>query len=146
MIFWTKFAQEGCYQSKTEKMNIVIKFYIFIFSLSWQFWFFGPSLPKRGNSSQKRRSEHHHWILHIKISLGTKFYLKLTILIFLFYQICAKREFPVENGKIIFVHASMVVSYSIKFFRTGTNRQHGILMSLLFVVAETIKWFVDFLK
>ena len=29
-----------------------------------------------------RKSEHHHWILHIRISLGTKFLLQLTILIF----------------------------------------------------------------
>ena len=52
-------------------------------SLNIQFWFFGLSLPKRGNSSQKRKSEHHQWILHIRISIGTKFKLKLIIWIFL---------------------------------------------------------------
>ena len=31
---------------------------------------------------QNRKSEHHHWIPLIQISLGTKFQLKLTILIF----------------------------------------------------------------
>ena len=32
---------------------------------------------------KKRKGEHHHWILHIQISLGTKFQLTLTIIIFL---------------------------------------------------------------
>ena len=32
---------------------------------------------------KNRKSEHHHWIPHIQISLGIKFPLKLTILIFL---------------------------------------------------------------
>ena len=38
--------------------------------------------PKRVFSVQSRKSEQHHWILHIRISLGTKFQLKVTILIF----------------------------------------------------------------
>ena len=32
----------------------------------------------------------------------------------------------------------MVVTYCIKLFRTGADRHNGILMSLLFLVAETI--------
>ena len=52
-------------------------------SLYIQFWFFGLSLLKRSNSSQKRKSEHHQWILHIRISIATKFQLKLIIWIFL---------------------------------------------------------------
>ena len=44
------------------------------------------------------KSEHHHEILRIRISLGTKFQLKLTILIFLTKFV--QKEFPVENGKI----------------------------------------------
>ena len=62
---------------------------------------------------------------------------KLTILIF-FNQVCPKRVFPDENGKIALVRASMVVNYYIKLFRTGADRQNGILMSLLLLVAETI--------
>ena len=31
-------------------------------------------------------SEQHHWILHIEISLGTKFQLKLTISIFWIFR------------------------------------------------------------
>ena len=32
---------------------------------------------------ENKKSEHHHYFLHIRISIGTKFQLKLTILIFL---------------------------------------------------------------
>ena len=49
-----------------------------------------------------------------------------------------KRELPFENGKIALVHASMVVTYYIKLFRTRAERHNGILMSLLLLVAETI--------
>ena len=94
-------------------------------------------MPKKYVSSLKQKSEHHHWILHIRIRLGTKFQLKLTILNF-FDQICPKREFPVENRKIALVHASMVITYHIKLFHMGADRHNGILMSLLLLVAETI--------
>ena len=39
-------------------------------------------LPKKGNSNKSRKIEHLHWILHIRISPGTKFQNKVTILIF----------------------------------------------------------------
>ena len=38
--------------------------------------------PKGVYPVKNRKSKHHHWILHIQISLGTKFQLKLMILIF----------------------------------------------------------------
>ena len=38
--------------------------------------------PKKVFLVWSRKSEHHDWILHIQISLDTKFQLKLTILIF----------------------------------------------------------------
>ena len=41
------------------------------------------------------------------------------------------------NAKILLTRASMVVTYYIKLFWTGTNRHNGILMSLLLLVAET---------
>ena len=41
------------------------------------------------------------------------------------------------NAKIALLRASMVVTYYIKLFRTGTDRHNGILMSLLLLVAET---------
>ena len=39
--------------------------------------------PKKVFSVQNGKNEHHRWILLIQISIGTKFQLKLTILIFL---------------------------------------------------------------
>ena len=43
------------------------------------------------------------------------------------------------KGKIELLRASMIVICYIKLFRTGVDRHNGILMSLLFLVAETIK-------
>ena len=109
-------------------MNITIEFCIFNlaklpnFTKNWQFFFFYQFYPRRVFPVENRKSEHHHWILHIWISLGTKFQLKLTILIF-FWPIYLKREFPVKKGKITLVHASMVVTYYIKLFHIGSNRQ-----------------------
>ena len=90
----TKFDQREYFQSKMKKVNITIKFCIFELGnkfqfrqtilIFWttQFWFFGPNFPKKRISSRKQKSEHDHWILHIRSSLGTKFKLKLTTLIF----------------------------------------------------------------
>ena len=79
------------------------------------------------------KSEHHHWIRHIRISLDTKFQLSFD---FFCRPNLLKREFPVENRKIALVRSSMVVTYYIKLFRKGTNRYNGILMSLLLLVTE----------
>ena len=54
-------------------------------------------------------------------------------------QICPKSVFSVGNGKIAVVRASMVVKYYIKLLSTGADRHNGILMSLLYLVAETNK-------
>ena len=43
------------------------------------------------------------------------------------------------NAKITLLCASMVVIYYIKLFPTGAERHNGILMSLLLLVAETMK-------
>ena len=48
-----------------------------------------------------------------------------------------KRIFPLGNGKVALLRASMVVTYYIKLFRTGADRHNGILMSHLLLVAET---------
>ena len=56
-----------------------------------------------------------------------------------FDQICPKKIFPVENRKIALVLAFMVVTYYIKLYRTGADRHNGVLMSLLLLVAETMK-------
>ena len=89
------------------------------------------------------------------MKLGTIFQLKLTNLIF-WAKFVQKRcfrsktekmnsaiefciEFPVENGKIVLLRASMVVTYYIKLFNTVDDRHSGILMSLLLLVAEKMK-------
>ena len=41
------------------------------------------------------------------------------------------------NAKIALFHVCMVVTYYIKLFRTWADRRHGILISLLLLVAET---------
>ena len=53
--------------------------------------------PKRVFSIKNRKSEHHHWIMHIQISLGTKFQLKLTILIF-WTKFVQKGRFQCKNS------------------------------------------------
>ena len=88
-IFWTKFAKKSSYfQSKTDKIDTIIDYCIFElvfvtnFTLNKQFWIFGPNLPKK-DMVKNRKTDYHHWIPLFQISLGTKFQLKLTILIFL---------------------------------------------------------------
>ena len=86
--FWTKLAQEGYLCSITQKVNIIIEFCLLklvlmpSFSSNWQIWFFGPNLHKIKFPVKDRKSEHHHGILHIWISPGTKLQLKLIILSF----------------------------------------------------------------
>ena len=63
LISWTRFALKDYFLSKTEEMNITIDFCLFElvlepnFSLRWQFWFFGPELPKKGVSGQKKKKK-----------------------------------------------------------------------------------------
>ena len=91
--FSTKLVKKGSFQSKTEKVNITIEFYILKLvcvpnlSLNWQLWI---------------------------------------------------SDFLVENGKTALVRASMIVTYYVNLFRTGTYRHNSILMSLLLLVTETI--------
>ena len=89
LIFWTKSAKKMCFQFQTEKVKITTEFYIFElvlvpnFNVNCIFWLFVPSLPKRVFTVKNRKSEHHHWILHIWFCLVTKFEIKLISLIFL---------------------------------------------------------------
>ena len=75
--FWTKFAQERYLWSKTEKLNILIKFLlsklVFLpnFSLNWQFWFFFTRFAQKGFFWW---TPHYFYIiLHIQISLVRNF-------------------------------------------------------------------------
>ena len=89
-FFWSELPKKGFSGLKQKKWTPHI-FYIILhiqislvrnFSSNWQFWFFEPNLPKRVFSVENRKSEHHHRILHVWISLGTKHQLKLIILSF----------------------------------------------------------------
>ena len=66
------------------------------FSLNLQFWFFCPYLPKKVFPVENRKSEHDHGILHIWISLHTKFQLKLIILSF-WNKFTQKRYFQLQT-------------------------------------------------
>ena len=89
MIFWNKFPpKKNLSTQKQQKMNIIIESFILElvwtpnFSLNWQLWLFGWNLPKKSISGLKQESEHRHWIMHIRVNLGTDFSLKWTILTF----------------------------------------------------------------
>ena len=87
MIFWTKFAEKRHFQSKTDKMNNTTEYCMFElvfvsnFTLNKQFWIFGQNLPKKDIYAQKQK-KWRSWLKSAYFSLGTKFLLKLTILIF----------------------------------------------------------------
>ena len=82
-----KVNQKGYFQRKTKKVNITNEFWIF--KLVWvpnftlksvEFW--DQICPKRVFQVKNRKSSYHNWILHIRLSLVSKFQLKMTILIF----------------------------------------------------------------
>ena len=97
-------------RSKTEKVNITIKFYIFEiflvpnFSLNWQFWIFGQNQPKKGISDLQKK----------KGKITTKFNTFKLVLVLNFnfnkqYRFFEtnfkkKRILPVKNRKIEHQH------------------------------------------
>ena len=100
LIYWTKFAQKQYSRSKIDKVNITNEFCIFELvygpnsSLNWQFWFFGPDLPKKGYSGSKTE----------KVNITIEFCIfELLLLpsfslnwqVWLFGQICPKRVLQV---------------------------------------------------
>ena len=107
IIFLTKFGQKGFFWSKTEKANTTYFLHNSAYSNQSSAKFqlkrtillllvFGPNLPKKVLPVENRKSEHHHEILDICISLDTKFQLKLIILRFQ-TKFTQKKVFPVEN-------------------------------------------------
>ena len=76
-------------KSLNRKKSITIKLYIFNSSFNWQFWFFWTKLTLKScfQSKKKKRNkqtnkQNHNPILHIQISVSSKFQLQQTILIF----------------------------------------------------------------
>ena len=85
LFFWPNLPKKGIFGQK-RKNWITIAFCIFEllwlpnFTLHKQFWNLRQNLPKKGIFDQKWKSGQFHGILHIRISLGTKFNFKQTIL------------------------------------------------------------------
>ena len=104
-------------------MNTTNKFYLFKsvyipnFSLKWQFEIFWPNLPNKVFQVENLKIDHHHWILYIWISPGTKFLLKLTILIF--YPNFPK-EYLVKIGKKWTTYESLI--FQISRYQTLASR------------------------
>ena len=63
----------------------------------------------------------------------------LTLTNLIFGPNLLKMGISVQKQKIVVLRASMVVIYYIKLFRTGADKHNAILMSLLLLVAETIR-------
>ena len=86
MNFRTKLTQKWFFQSKKENhknhhriLHILVSLgSIFQFQ---QLWFFETNFPKRILPIETKKKEHHHWFVHIRVILSTKFQLELTILI-----------------------------------------------------------------
>ena len=113
-------------------MNTTIEFYIFelvqvpSFGLNWHFLFFGVNFPKKGIpglSKTEKKNENHQWVLHIRISLDTKFQLKLTILIF-WTKFTQKKLFLAQNRKskhhpwILHTRIDLATKFQLKNFGT----------------------------
>ena len=76
-IFWPYLSKKGVSGLKLKKWTPHI-FYIILhiqisivrnFSSNWQLWFHGSNFPKKVFPVKNWKSEHHHWIPHIQISL-----------------------------------------------------------------------------
>ena len=102
----------------------------YVRSLAWtdNSNFMNQICPKRVFSVKNGKSEHHCWILLIRISLGTKFQLKLTILIF-WTNITQKGYFRSKKEKkgeqhhwILHIRLSLGIKFPLKLptliFRT----------------------------
>ena len=86
------------------------------------FWTKFP--PKRVLSTKNRKSKHHHWILHIWISLHGKFRLKSTIFIF-WTKFSPKRVLPTKNRNskpnhwILHIGISLGTQFQLQFWFFG---------------------------
>ena len=90
-LFGPNLPKKGVSRLKQKKWTVPLNsaysnlFRYQISALIDNFDFLDQVYPKGVISVKKGKSEHHHWILHIRISLGTKLYSKLTIFIYLFF-------------------------------------------------------------
>ena len=66
-------------------------------SLNENFFFFEPICLKKTFLVKLKKREHHHWILHIHVSLSTKFLLNWQF--WLFWPNLPKKSLSSQNGK-----------------------------------------------
>ena len=73
---------------------------------------------------KNRKNKHHQWILHIRVSVGTKFQLKLIILIFFFFgPNLVKTEYFQFKGK--------KVNFAIDIKGTPTEQDFNYLILII---------------
>ena len=86
----TRFAQKGFFCSKTEKVHTTYFIHNSVYLFAQKSYF----------QSKAEKSEHHHGILHIWISLGTKSKLKLIISSF-WTKFTQKRYFKLKREQAV---------------------------------------------
>ena len=123
--------------SNTIELCIFELVLISIFSLKWQFWFFGTILLKNGFPVKNRNSEQNYWIVHTWVSLGMKFQITQPILIFwakftlkgYFKLKTEKVDITVELFKVELVHIrSFSLNWQFLFF--GQNLSKNVISGL----------------
>ena len=104
LIFLTRFAPKWFFGPKEKKWTPHIFYIILRIQISTKFqfklaiWFFGRNLSKNWFPVENSKSNYHHGILHIWISLGIKFQLK--VIIFSFWtKLTLKRYFSRKQNK-----------------------------------------------
>ena len=119
--------------SITNEFSIMKLVWLQNFTLQcFEFW--DQIFPKRIFLTQNRKSSYHYWILHIQLRLCSKFLLKMTILIF-----WTKVAQNCISKKIALLHVSMVIIYYINLISKVAKRHINTLVSILPLVAETIR-------
>ena len=115
--------------------------------------------PKRVFRVKNEKIEQHHWILHIRISLATKFYLKLIILTF-WTKFAQKGHFQSKTkwGNVTnelgirislgikFQHKLVILTFRIKFaqkgyFRSKTEKVNTAIDFCIFELFELVSSF-----
>ena len=145
MICWTKFAQKGCFWSKTksEYHHWILQMRMSLgnkFQLKLTCWFFGPNLPYRVISSLKQK----RWTPPLNSAYS----------IYIFFdQICPKRVFPVKTEKsehdqwILHIRINISTKFQLKLtiliFWTNLPKK-GISGSRKIAFARASKRYFDF--
>ena len=158
-FFGTNLPPTGSYfQSKTDKIDTTIEFCIFelvfLSNLTLNnFEFLDQTCPRKILMVKNRKIEHHHFIPHIQVSLGTKFQLKLTILIFIdqIYRLKQKKWTPHIFYIILHIQISLVRNFSSNWqfyfldqictkrcFRSKTEKVNIIIE---FRILKSVSWY-----